>query len=99
MEWKVIKTKAQYNKAIKRAMGIFQSAAGSPNSDELELLLVLLKDYGDKHITLPEIDPIDASKLKTEERWMKVKDLEPLIGSKELRDYLQLPADIFIHTP
>jgi HTH-type transcriptional regulator/antitoxin HigA len=117
MEWKVIKTKSQYNKAIKRTMEIFQAAAGSPETDELELLLVLVKDYEDKHIVLPEVDPIDAIKLKMEERGLKAKDLEPLIGSKghvssvlsgrreltlkmaqRLRDYFQLPADIFIHT-
>jgi HTH-type transcriptional regulator/antitoxin HigA len=117
MEWKVIKTKAQYNKAVKRSMEIFQAPEGSPEADELELLLVLVKDYEDKHIVLPEIDPIDAIKLKMEERGLKAKDLEPLIGSKghvssvlsgrreltlkmaqRLRDYFQLPADIFIHT-
>ena len=41
MEWKVIKTAAQYKKAIQRTMEIFQASHGSPESDELELLLVL----------------------------------------------------------
>lgn len=59
----------------------------------------------------------DAIKLKMEERGLKAKDLEPLIGSKghvssilsgrreltlkmaqKLRDYFQLPSDIFMHT-
>ena len=82
MNWKVIKTEAQYRKAIKRTMEIFQSALGSPESDELDLLLVLVKDYEDKHIVLPELDPIDAIKLKMAERGLKAKDLEQLIGSK-----------------
>ena len=78
---------------------------------------MLIKDYEDKHIVLPEVDPIDAIKLKMEERGIKAKDLEPLIGSKghvssilsgrreltlkmaqKLKDYFQLPADIFMHT-
>jgi hypothetical protein len=50
MEWKVIKTKDQYSKAVKRAMEIFQVPEGSPEADELELLLVLVKDYEDKYI-------------------------------------------------
>jgi HTH-type transcriptional regulator/antitoxin HigA len=82
MNWKVIKTEAQYKKAIKRTMSIFQSAAGTPEADELDLLLVLVKDYEDKHIILPQLDPIDAIKLKMEERGLKAKDLEPLIGTK-----------------
>lgn len=117
MGWKVIKTKTEYNKALKRTMAIFQAAPGTAESDELELLLVLIKDYEDKHIVLPEVDPIDAIKLKMEERGLKAKDLEPLIGSKghvssilsgrreltlkmaqKLKDYFQLPADIFMHT-
>lgn len=117
MDWKVIKTKVEYNKAIKRTMAIFQAEPGTSESDELELLLVLIKDYEDKQIVLPEVDPIDAIKLKMEERGLKAKDLEPLIGSKghvssilsgrreltlkmaqKLKDYFQLPADIFMHT-
>lgn len=117
MDWKVIKTKSEYNKALKRTMAIFQAEPGTSESDELELLLVLIKDYEDKHIVLPEVDPIDAIKLKMEERGLKAKDLEPLIGSKghvssilsgrreltlkmaqKLKDYFQLPADIFMHT-
>jgi HTH-type transcriptional regulator/antitoxin HigA len=117
MKWKVIKAKAEYNKALKRTMDIFQAEPGTPEADELELLLVLIKDYEDKNIVLPEVDPIDAIKLRMEERGLKAKDLEPLIGSKghvssilsgrreltlkmaqKLKDYFQLPADIFMHT-
>ncbi len=64
MNWKVIKTEAQYKKALKRTMEIFQAPAGTLEADELDLLLVLVKDYEDKHIILPELDPIDAIKLK-----------------------------------
>lgn len=116
MNWKVLKTEAQYKKAIARTMEIFQAAKGTPQSDELDLLLVLVKDYEDKHIHLPELDPIDAIKLKMEERGLKAKDLEPLIGTKghvssilsgrreltlkmaqKLKDYFQLPSDVFMH--
>lgn len=82
MNWKVLKTEAQYKKALKRTMEIFQVTTGSHEADELDLLLVLVKDYEDKHIHLPELDPIDAIKLKMEERGLKAKDLEPLIGTK-----------------
>ena len=58
MNWKVIKTKTEYNRALKRSMAIFQAEPGTPESDELELLLALIKDYEDKHIVLPEVDPI-----------------------------------------
>ena len=82
MNWKVIKTKAQYKKAVTRTIELFNPSSGSPEGDELDLLLVLVKDYEDKHIFLPELDPIDVIKLKMEERGLKAKDLEPIIGTK-----------------
>ncbi len=115
MSWKVIKTKAAYNKAVKRTMDIFHAEEGTPEGEELDLLLVLVKDYEDKHIVLPAIDPIAAIKLKMKEMGLKAKDLEPFIGSKghvssilagrreltlkmaqKLKNYLQLPAEIFM---
>ena len=53
--WKVIKTEAGYKKAIKRTLNIFQAKEGISQADELALLLVLVKDYEDKNILLPEI--------------------------------------------
>ena len=63
MVWKVIKTKSEYNRALKRSMSIFQAEHGTSESEELELLLVLIKDYEDKHIVLPEFDPINAKNI------------------------------------
>jgi hypothetical protein len=56
MNWKEIKTASEYKKAIERTVEIFHAAKGSSEADELELLLVLVKDYEDKHIPLPESD-------------------------------------------
>jgi len=82
MHWNVIKTKADYKKALKRSIEIFHASPGSKEDNELELLLVLVKDYEDKHIVIPALDPIDAIKYKMEERGLKAKDIEPLIGTK-----------------
>ena len=117
MNWTIIKTEAQYQKAIKRTMAIFHAEEKTPEADELALLLVLVKDYEDKHIQLPELDPLEVIKLKMEEQGLKAKDLEGIIGSKghvssvlsgrreitlkmaqKLRNYFQLPAEIFLPT-
>ena len=82
MNWKVLKTEADYNNAAIRMMEIFHAAPGSPESDELELLIVLVKDYDDKHYELPELDALEVIKYKMQEMGMKAKDLEPIIGSK-----------------
>jgi HTH-type transcriptional regulator/antitoxin HigA len=117
MNWKVIKTEREYKKALKRAMEIFHAEPNTPEDDELGVLLLLIKDYEDRTIQMPQLDPIEVIKLKMEERGLKNKDLEPIIGSKghvssilsgrreitlkmaqRLRDYFQLPAEIFLHT-
>ena len=116
MNWKVFKTEAAYQNAIARTLEIFHTADGTPEADELALLLVLVKDYEDKHISLPDVNPIEVIKLKMAERGLKAKDLEPIIGSKghvssilsgrkeltlimakRLRDFFQLPAEVFLN--
>lgn len=82
MDWKVLNTEEQYQKAIARTLEIFHAAENTPEADELALLLVLVKDYEEKHVHLPSVDPIEAIKLKMEEQGVKPKDLEPIIGSK-----------------
>jgi len=82
MNWKVIKTEEDYNKASIRLMEIFHVQPNTPESDELDLLMVLVKDYDDKHYQLPELDALEVIKYKMQEMGMKAKDLEPIIGSK-----------------
>jgi len=116
MNWKVIKTEGEHKKAVKRAMEIFHSEPGSPEDDELGVLLLLIKDYEDRTIKMPQIDLLEVIKDKMEEQGLKNKDLEEVIGSKghvssvlsgrreitlkmaqRLKDYFNLPAEIFLH--
>ncbi len=117
MNWKILKTEQDYTNASIRLMDIFNSAEGTPDADELELLIVLVQDYDNRHYVLPTLSPIDAIKYKMDEKGIKAKDLEPFIGSKghvssilsgrreitlkvakKLKDYFQLPAELFLHT-
>ncbi|MBB5637906.1 HTH-type transcriptional regulator/antitoxin HigA [Pedobacter cryoconitis] len=80
--YKVLKTEEEYNTALDRTIHIFHSAPGTPDFDELELLLLLVRDYEERHVLIPALDPIEVIKLKMEEKGLKAKDLEPIIGSK-----------------
>jgi HTH-type transcriptional regulator/antitoxin HigA len=80
--YKVLKTEEEYRIALNRTIQILHADPGTSEFEELELLLVLVKDYEDKHIIIPELDPIEVIKLKMEERGLKAKDLEAIIGSK-----------------
>lgn len=82
MNWNVLKTNQEYQKALKRTMEIFNADLDSAEDRELDLLLVLVKDYEDKNISLPNLDPIEVIKLKMDEKGLKAKDLIPIIGTK-----------------
>lgn len=82
MNWKVLKTEEEYNKASLRLMEIFHAEPNTKEFDELDLLTVLVKDYDDRHYSIPEMDALEVIKIKMQEMGMKNKDLEPIIGSK-----------------
>lgn len=82
MTLKVIKTKKDYQKAIKRLEVIFDAKKGSKDGDELELLSLLIDTYEKEkhHIDLP--DPIEAIKFRMEQLGYKQTDLAEAMGLK-----------------
>ena len=82
MNVKTIKNEEDYDKALARADQIFNAPMGTPEGDELELLLLVIKDYENKHHPVPLPDPIEAIKLSMQEQGLRAKDLVPLLGSK-----------------
>ena len=56
MGWKVIKTEDEYNIASSRLMDIFNAKQGTAEGDELELLIILIKDFDNKHYILKDIN-------------------------------------------
>lgn len=82
MNWKVLDTEDDYNKASLRLMEIFHAEPNTPEDDELGILLLLVKDYDDRHYAMPELDALEVIKIKMQEMGLKNKDLEPLIGTK-----------------
>jgi len=49
MELKPIKTETDYRPALKRLEEIFDAKLGTPESDELEILGLIVDDYENKH--------------------------------------------------
>jgi HTH-type transcriptional regulator / antitoxin HigA len=54
----------------------------SPEGEVLQVALLIIKEYEDKNYPIPVPNPIDAIKMKMEERGLKNKDLVGKIGSK-----------------
>ena len=64
MNWKIIKTESDHKRALKRAMEIFHAEPNTPEDDELEVLLLLIKDYEDRIVIVPEINVLEVIKDK-----------------------------------
>jgi len=82
MEIKPIKTDIDYRVALKRLEEIFDAKIGTPESDELEILGLMVDDYEKKHYPIESPDPIEAIKIRMEEMKLKQVDLVPEIGGK-----------------
>lgn len=84
MKFKVIKNKKQYNEYLTIADSLLSKKVkkSSPQGEELELLLVLIKHYEDQNYPIEYPDPIELIKLKMLEKGIRNKDLVGKIGSK-----------------
>jgi HTH-type transcriptional regulator/antitoxin HigA len=54
MAWKTLENESDYKTALHRTIEIFHSEEGTPESDELDVLLLLVKAYEDIHYPIPE---------------------------------------------
>ena len=77
-----IKTENDYRDALKRMELLFDAPVNTPESDEADILGLLLDEYEKKHYPIEAPDPIEAIKIRMEEMQLKQKDLVFVIGSR-----------------
>jgi len=82
MNLKPIKTEKDYQAALNRLEEIFDAKLGTPESDELEILGLIVDNYENEHYPIEAPDPIEAIKIRMEEMHLKQVDLVPEIGGK-----------------
>jgi HTH-type transcriptional regulator / antitoxin HigA len=82
MNLKPIKTETDYQRTLKQFEVIFDAPIGSKESDEADLLALLIDDYEKKHFPIEAPDPIEAIKIRMEEMHLKQIDLVEEIGGK-----------------
>jgi HTH-type transcriptional regulator/antitoxin HigA len=82
MEATIIKTEEQYNIAIERIDELFDAKPNTKEFDELELLVMLVDAYEDKHHHIEAPDPIEAIKFRMEQQGLSKTDLIPFLGTR-----------------
>jgi HTH-type transcriptional regulator / antitoxin HigA len=84
MELKLIKTKKQYDAYLDWVDSMFDKKVkpNTPTGNKVEVALLLIKQYEDVNYPIPKPNPIDAIRIKMDERGLKNKDLVGIFGSK-----------------
>ncbi len=82
MELKPLKTESDYRLALKRLEEIFDAEIGTSESDEADILGLMVDEFENKHYPVEAPDPIEAIKIRMEEMQLKQIDLVDAIGGK-----------------
>ena len=71
-----------YDEAIERIETLWGAESGTPEGDELDVLLTLVRVYEKENYPVPPPTPIEAISFVMDQRGMKQADLVPYIGSR-----------------
>lgn len=82
MEIRPIKSDADYQVVLEEIEGLFDAAPDTPEGDRLEVLVILVEAYEEKHYNIPKPDPIEAILYHMESRGLTRRDIQPYIGSR-----------------
>ena len=82
MNIQLIKTEPDYKNALARLDQIFDGPKGSKESDEADVLVLLIDDYENQYYPIEAPDPIEAIKIRMEEMQLKQVDIAPALGGK-----------------
>lgn len=79
---KPIKNSQQYEDALTRAYELLQKniKPDSKESDELEILSILIKEYENEHYPIPKPNPLEAIKFRLDQMNMSEAELSEILG-------------------
>jgi HTH-type transcriptional regulator / antitoxin HigA len=81
-EVKPIRTKRDYEAALKEVERLWGAKAGTPDGDRLDVLATLIDAYEAQHYPMDPPDPVEAIKFRMEQQGLTRRDLEQIIGTR-----------------
>ena len=84
MEVKVkpIRSEDDYDGALAEVAELMDAEPGTAKGDRLDVLVTLIEAYEARHWPIDPPDPIEAIRIRMEQRHLRPRDLEPMIGSR-----------------
>lgn len=79
-----IKNNGQYEDALARTYTLMQkkNTPGSKESDELEILSILIKEYEQQHFPVPKPNPLAAIQFRMEQMNLSEMELSEVLGNR-----------------
>ncbi len=77
-----IRTEADYEAALARVAALMDAREGTPEGEELDVLVDLVEVYEDKHFPMGYPDPVAAIEFCMDQQDLSPRDLVPYIGSR-----------------
>lgn len=82
MKIRVIKNDADHEAALARIDELFDAPEETPEFEELEVWMTLVKAYEDEAHPIPAPSPLEAIRFVMDQRGLRQKDLTPYIGAE-----------------
>ena len=77
-----VKTENDYDAALARIEDLWGAEPGTPEGDELDVLIALVGVYDDENHPVPPPSPIEAIRFVMEQKELTQADLIPYLGSR-----------------
>ena len=81
-EVKPIRSKRDYEAALKEVGRLWGAKGGTRDGDRLDVLATLIDAYEAEHYPMDPPDPIEAIEFRMEQQGLTRRDLEALIGTR-----------------
>src|SRR5216683_6205892 len=82
MKIKPIRTKADYERALREIERMWGAKEGTPQGNQLDVLATLVEAYERKHFPIDPPDPIEAIKFRLEQQGLDPRALVGVIGGR-----------------
>jgi HTH-type transcriptional regulator/antitoxin HigA len=77
-----IRTEADYDAALAEVDALMDAVPGTADGDRFDVLVTLIEAYEARHWAIEAPHPIDAIRVRMQQRNLRNRDLEPMIGSR-----------------
>jgi HTH-type transcriptional regulator/antitoxin HigA len=79
---RAIRSEADYAAALARIDALIDTEAGTPEGEELDVLVDLVEHYEEKHVPMGYPSPLAAIQFRMEQGGLMPRDLIPIMGSR-----------------